>query len=469
MPLVSAPRACEAHPVATKHRFALAFSALAALAFVAWVFLSRAPEPDGASATPEHGSAGPEQPATIDAPLSGSQQPTKVDPQSSTRIDPELALLGPWSRVFVEGVVRGAEGELDHALLIVRPGPLKDATRGASAALAAWTRPKADGHFRVEISHVFPREATLHIAELDLQLAIDGRMPQSLAVPVTFTRADLAKPGELILRADFEAIPLCPVTGRARSPVERTLPVQVAAFSLRDGRPVETVALAQAEGPEGKFSVRVPCGKPHVLLLYAEGLRPLTIELPARGIDLGQLELDLGAHIAGTIPGSDPERRISLSARPHRPPSGRTTLVSMTEFDWIDGRFEWASASSRSLENGSFEITGLAPGADYVLESGEDGNWRLEFDVRVPVDNLELLHDSAILLVSSSDKQAHDVTIVLRLPDGRERRSPARIPPGFGWRVRAPLNSTATVLSPDGRTLGELTLSAGDNELVISP
>ncbi|MCY3000475.1 MAG: hypothetical protein NTV21_01515, partial [Planctomycetota bacterium] len=280
---------------------------------------------------------------------------------------------------------------------------------------------------------------------------------------------DLAKPGELILRAEFVAIPLCPVTGRVRSPADRALPVQIAAFSVRDGRPVDTVALAQAEGPEGKFSVRVPCGKPHVLLLYANGLRPVTIELPARGIDLGQLELDLGAHIRGTLPGADPERRFALSARPHRPPNGRTTLVSMTEFDWIDGRFEWANARSRTLENGSFEITGLAPGADYVLDSGHDDIWRFESDVRVPVDDFEVVQDSATLLVLASDKQQHDVTIVLRLPDGRERRSPARIPPGFGWRVRAPLGSTATVLSLDGRNLGELTLSAGENELVISP
>ncbi|MCY3001295.1 MAG: hypothetical protein NTV21_05775, partial [Planctomycetota bacterium] len=182
--------------MATKHRSALALGALALLALVAWILLRREPHSDNDVATPDNGTASIEGPQPLDGPLSGSQEHVPVEAQPSTRVDPELALLGPWSRVFVEGDVRGAEGELDHALLIVRPGPLKDSNRGAAAALAAWTRPKTDGHFRVEISHVFPREATVHIAELDLQLAIDGRMPQSLAVPVTFTRADLDKLAE---------------------------------------------------------------------------------------------------------------------------------------------------------------------------------------------------------------------------------------------------------------------------------
>ncbi len=464
---MSALRACEASSVATKHRLALALGVLATLALVAWVLLSRSPAPDGGSATPDSGAAPVEPPVAIDASLSGPGGPTKVEPPSSTRLDPEVALLGPWARVFVEGDVRGAEGELDHALVIVRPGPLKDSNRGAAAALAAWTRPKADGHFRVELSHVFPRDATLHITELDLQLAIDGRMPQTLAVPVTFTRADLAKDGELILRADFETTPLCTVTGRVRAPRELELPVQVVAFSLRNGQPLENVALAQAEGPEGEFHLRLPCGQPHVLLLYAEGLRPLTLDLPSRAIDLGQLELDFGAHIRGTWNSSDPDRQATLTADLQRTPRGKPIVVGALEFAWIDGRFEWVRASSRPLAGGAFEFSGLIPGASYRLESGYEGNWRLEADVRAPVEGLALEPDFPLLLVRTEIIAPRDVTVVVRSPDGRERLTSARIGFGSVWHLRAPLQSTVTILSDDGRTLGETTISSAEATLVV--
>lgn len=456
--------------MASKHRLALAFSVLAALALVAVLFLLRDPRPAGDSAMPEAETTASDGSQLPKAPLDPVVRSTASEPQPATRVDPEVALHGAWARVFVEGLVRGGEGELEHSLVIVRPGPLTDANRAAAASLSAWKRPEADGRFRIEISHLFPRDATLHVTELDLQLAVDGRLPQSIAVPVPFTRAELAKDGEFTVPAEFTLTALCDITGRISVPTPAGLEsVKLAALSRRGDRPGAPLAYAQVDGASDEFRLRIPCGTPCFLLVFVPGLRPTTLELDGRAENLGRLELDLGARIAGHWSAIDYNRRRSLLARPHVSQPGDRFVVLEAEFEWLDGRFEWASSRSNDIIGDSFEISGLAPGVDYVLETGRDGEWQLEADVRAPADDVEIVAESAVIAIRATGVERHQTTIKLRFPDGRERLMPVQLRGGSNWHLRAPAGSTVTVLSPDGRTLGELTLSSGSNELLISP
>jgi hypothetical protein len=415
---------------------ALRALALLAIAVAVVVFVLRERERSGTSTLPP---VQPPDSAQSDGARVAESDPTHQQPVKPPPPDERVPQTNdeppsePWARFFVAGTVLAPREALDHAVVIVRPGPNTAANRGPSAALAAWGKPDELGRFRIELSHAFQREMERLPSVVSVQATTDGADPTEVEVAVPFERADFERERELVVTAELRVVARCVVRGSAMLPGEPMSRVVLAAFRVRDGRPeAEPRAVGDASAIGGEFELDVECDGELLLIAFTEGWRPATLEIGARRGSNETLELEPGASLSGRLLGYDEEKARGVAATASLvEASNRYGLpqVSGDLFAWRAGRFERALVTSRVQSDGSFELTGLAPGAVYELRwggiHGESGERRSRI-VTAPCAGLELSDDVAQLVIEVREHGAplpHAQLTITEILESGSRRS----------------------------------------------
>lgn len=193
---------------------------------------------------------------------------------------------------------------------------------------------------------------------------------------------------------------------------------RVALFSKNSSEP-DTIPLHEAAcDASGEFCVSTDRAGEFALAIFAPGFRPFTrlLELSMGAVeDLGEIELDAGAAIEGTVhadgkPQSDVELVAILSS------SGTAMRTSDASLRWTRGRFEWSFTTARNDVEGRYRIAGLRSG-DYRVRitamrgpQAVFGYKTLEaMDVEAPSQAIDFkLVTSTLDLLVECDKQPLD-------------------------------------------------------------
>lgn len=269
----------------------------------------------------------------------------------------------PWARVWLRGYVGAGRQSLEHSLVIVRAGPTQDRLRSARTAASAWSHLDASRRFEADISHLFQREADLHPEVVSLQLLLDDALPVEVDVEVPFDRDELARGGEIELRAVITLPVLCPLYGHARLADGSEAALLVAAFELTHSVPGPLpLAIAHLAPRDSAFRLEVPCDVEVVLVAFTDQYRPATKIIGTQRGAIDDLSVERGATLRGSIePGPGPSdlavfaEFVEFSSRMAHPEIAGTRLV------WHEQAFDLASHSLRAQSDGTFEFVGLGP------------------------------------------------------------------------------------------------------------
>jgi len=354
-----------------------AVAALAAVLVALWLWRSRVdPQPDPTpllptSKTETSANTSPE----LAAPSERTAQSEPVAPR--TPREPQVVLIG---------VISGPDGPQANAHVIVAPAYNLPPSRGFEVealelgAQQDWVRnysngrtfrTDARGEFRSEINAWFastranPPRAADQRAALWVKLLRDGADPVEFELRVPLSAFITDRNADVEYRAQLRFAGRCQVRGRviAEQVGDEALELQVAAFALVDGTPQKRPqAQVSCRPGSGEFEFELPCDFDGLLVMWAEGFRPRTLELGAGSSDVGEHALERGATITGRA--SIAGEAIGGLVRAQPLPAGAVEC-SLGEL-WVtwDGRqFEWSVASDFSAEDGSFELRGLRPGA----------------------------------------------------------------------------------------------------------
>lgn len=308
------------------------------------------------------------------APVERTAQPAPAEPTAPR--EPQVVLIG---------VVSGPDGPQANANVIVAPAYNLPPSRGFEVEALEldpqqdWARnytngrtfrTDARGEFRAEINAWFastratPPRAADQRAALWVKLLRDGADPVEFELRVPLGAFITDREADVEYRAQLRFAGRCQVRGRVVADYvgEEAPELQVAAFALIDGAPQKRPqAQVTCRAGSGEFEFELPCNFDGVLVMWADGFRPRTLQLRAGSQDVGEHALERGATIRG---------RASIAGEPvcglvrAQPKPAGTLDCSLGEVwvTWDGGQFEWTVASDFSAEDGSFELRGLRPG-----------------------------------------------------------------------------------------------------------
>lgn len=181
----------------------------------------------------------------------------------------------------------------------------------------------------------------------------------------------------LVLHATLQLPSVCDVTGRVRAPNGRKAQVRAAAFAWDGVEPAATAeVLVNAHDEDGSFALELSSAQAHVIVLFAEGLRPHSRTLPAGFAgDLGLNVLELGESIAGRaeIGGAGVSSLVRAEFAPPQSSSGGLRSLGSGWVRWTEKGFEWDRLSTSTDRDGRFEFHGLASARYSVELAGVSG------------------------------------------------------------------------------------------------
>lgn len=384
------------------------------------------------------------------------------------RVEPsalDSSVSATWARVFVEGNVSGVDTTEGGAVLIVRPSLSGEGAHGVATSQAKWGIVDAKGHFRVDVSSCFPRDAEELVQQLHVQVSSQGMAPFQQLVAVPFTRAQLERGGELVIPVDLAVPALCTV--QVDVVTSDGTPAEFSLASLTDeaGRPgVERELASLLEpAPESRFSLKMPCDQPGHFLAFGPGFRPATVRVEA-GTRALRIELSRGATIAGKVSGLDPGQGASVYARP-LPLDGprEERMVGPRQFAWIDGAFEEALVHARCESDGTFLLTALNAQQAYHVELRPDGGAPpIQRTLQAGSDSIAFDLSLPTLSVSASPRLAtRDVELSVLLPDGSQYVERIKLLRQGSWCLQVQTGAQVRALSADGRELGSVVVGEG--------
>lgn len=310
----------------------------------------------------------------LDVPAERTAQPAPAAPTAPR--EPQVVLIG---------VVSGPDGPQANANVILAPAYNLPPSRGFEVealeldAQQDWARnytngrtfrTDARGEFRAEINAWFastratPPRAADQRAALWVKLLRDGADPVEFELRVPLGAFITDRQADVEYRAQLRFAGRCQVRGRvvAEQLGEEAPELQVAAFALVDGAPHKRPqAQVTCRAGSGEFEFELPCDFVGLLVMWADGFRPRTLELRAGSQDVGEHALERGATIRGRA--SIAGEPVSGLVRAQPQPAGALDCsLGEVWVTWDGGQFEWTVASDFSAEDGSFELRGLRPG-----------------------------------------------------------------------------------------------------------
>jgi hypothetical protein len=181
----------------------------------------------------------------------------------------------------------------------------------------------------------------------------------------------------LVLRATLQLPSVCDVTGRVRAPVGRSTQLRAAAFVWDGVEPAPAAEmLAGVHDEDGSFGLELSCSAAHVIVLFAEGLRPHSRSVPAGFAgDLGLIVLEPGESIAGRaeVGGAGVSSLVRAEFAPPLSNSGSVRSLGSGWVRWTEKGFEWDRLSTSTDAEGRFEFRGLASARYSVELAGVSG------------------------------------------------------------------------------------------------
>jgi hypothetical protein len=389
----------------------------------------------------------------------GAEQPeARVEPSAS-----DSARSSTWAHVFLEGNVIGVDTASGRAVLIVRPWLPGEGAHGVATSQAKWGNVDATGHFRVDISTCFPRDAEELVRELHVQVSSEERMPYQRVVAVPLTRAELERGGELVIPVELAVPALCDVEVDVATADGVAAEISLASLADASVRPGVERQLAYLNEPQGesRFSFELPCEEASYFVAFAPGYRPATLRVEA-GRRSARVELTRGRSIAVRVRGLDARTAASIYARPLPPRDER--MVGSRQLAWIDGAFEEALLHARCENDGNAAFMGLAPAQAYLCELRVDGGVvpPIQLTLAAGADSLEFDLALASLSVTMPSKVAsRDIELAIASPEGSERTCRLTLPLQGPYWIQAPRGARVRALGASGEILGEVLVGEG--------
>jgi len=199
---------------------------------------------------------------------------------------------------------------------------------------------------------------------LELLIARGGfEQPHFYGVVFAIDPNELHPDRPLVLHASVQLPGACTLTGRVRAPGGERAQLRVASFAW-DGSEPGPVALAMvsAYDEDGAFGLELGCADAHVVVLFAEGLRPHSRILPAGfSGDLGLVVLERGESLSGRADLDGAGVRALVRAELAQPSASVLRPLMGGWVRWTPTGFEWDRLSTATDAEGAFEIGGLAP------------------------------------------------------------------------------------------------------------
>jgi peroxiredoxin len=115
----------------------------------------------------------------------------------------------------------------------------------------------------------------------------------------------------------------------------------------------------------GHFQLNIPKGQNGELVIYSDNWAPRRVAVPAGGGDLGEISLEKGVEVIGTLtdPGSENVvGRVDQKTTNAPPPNGRPLAGKLIAFESIDrGQFGWfpITLACKTDRNGEFHVPAL--------------------------------------------------------------------------------------------------------------
>jgi hypothetical protein len=178
-----------------------------------------------------------------------------------------------------------------------------------------------------------------------------------------------------VLYASLQLPTSCEVTGRVRAPGGERTHLRAALFAW-DGVEPGPVALAMvsAHDDQGVFGLELGCTGAHVVVLFADGLRPHSRVLPPGfSGDLGLIVLERGESISGRADLDGAGVRALVRAEFAQPGAGALRPLVGGWVRWTSAGFEWDRLSTSTDAEGAFEFGGLAPARYSIALGGVSG------------------------------------------------------------------------------------------------
>lgn len=188
----------------------------------------------------------------------------------------------------------------------------------------------------------------------------------------------------LVLHASLQLPTSCEVTGRVRAPAGERTHLRAALFAW-DGVEPGPVALAMvsAHDEQGSFGLELGCTSAHVVVLFADGLRPHSRILPTGfSGDLGLVVLERGESISGRADLDGAGVRALVRAEFARPGVGALRPLVGGWVRWTPAGFEWDRLSTSTDAEGAFEFGGLAQARYAVALGGVSGAYSSDAGAR---------------------------------------------------------------------------------------
>lgn len=336
--------------------------------------------------------------------------------------------------------------------------------------------PAADGTIAVDVTAFFadsqhlPKKLLLsseHANFVDERIYIDCRTADGQAID----RALLSQPGEVAIAFGADLQPRYIVRGQAALCDGVSEQVTVAAWKLSDdGRPAIPAGHTDIFSTGGRFTFHLERDSDYAITAFAADSAPRTQFFRTDGelnIELPTFLLERGAAIAGRV---DLARHsfgasASVTAVAAQDPSQRER-VSSPDLWWNGAEFERRGGSAQAESDGSFRISGLAPGR-YKLRLAIARDWApadVTFDAYAPSSDLvlapRLVHVTLQLELDHAALAQHQVrarsvgdsngrgTPMLTTDD--EGRASLWLMPGEQYLVEVPMSER------DTRTYGKI-------------
>lgn len=264
----------------------------------------------------------------------------------------------------------------------------------------------------------------------------------------------------------------------------------VALYRLRDGKPDRQFAVRTRPDTRGAFTLSTELVGPYALLAMAPGRRPATLLVdlrPGANGDLGDVQMDLGLAIEGTVTpealaqgegtglASAQRVRCMLEDVSHdvRLPYYDSNDVGFMA--WESGKFESVLVFASTQKGGRFRATGLAPDRYTVSLEAEDWDAPLSLPSTegvVPPATLRLGPAGVHVVIALVDEEGSPIQAegrakatvawLFRRPDGIEEGHKASI--FLADRLHCQLPSNALVefeLTPKGYRTARLEILTG--------
>jgi RNA polymerase sigma-70 factor (ECF subfamily) len=370
--------------------------------------------------------------------------------------DAPAAVVEPAKRVLLSGSVRGLEARefASTNIEISGVGPEPIALR-ESAVL------REDATFEVDVTRLAKLGARRMLVRVDHadHLPVERR--------IEFEGEPNLSAGTIALREAHTLHGI--VVGHDGRPLAAAT---VGLFSVQRGSQDVLPVDVAATDAEGRFQLRGELGGPHALIAYREDLRPAsrTLDLAGRSIDPGELRLEPGLTIAGSVAAEEDVDLAGVRVRceASKTPGERRLRLGDRRFVRVGESFEYATILAACDARGHFSVNGLgaqvcdlsvqdlgplegsgpslpqattavglaglrAPRFDVKLELP----WsELEFQDREPRSDAarELVpRDELAIDVETLDAKAGSASVRLRLdPDSRAR---LQVTPGARYKV----------------------------------